>query len=151
MSHFTIDPLIASTSWSLCQMDDFEVRLVNDARYHWLLLIPRLQGITELHDLSPAMRHQMMELATSIGEILSTKTNADKMNIATIGNIVPAMHLHIIARYKTDSAWPNPVWGHGAPVPMDEAAALQKQTETKSWLDPVLSGDMAPNSDDKEE
>lgn len=134
MSHFTLDPLIASTSLPLCQIDEFDLRLVNDARYHWLLLIPRIEGVTELHDLTPAMRHQMIEIAAMIGEILSAKTKADKINIATIGNIVPAMHLHIIARHKDDSAWPNPVWGHGAPVPMDEASAIQKQNEIKSWL-----------------
>ena len=134
MNDFHLNPLIASTSFSLGQVDCFDVRLVNDSRYLWLLVIPQIANVIEWHDLSADQRHQLIELSSEIAEILSHHTKADKMNIATIGNIVSEMHLHIIARHKGDAAWPNPIWGHGAAVAMDDASALAKQDEVKGWL-----------------
>lgn len=135
MNDFHLNPLIASTSFSLGQVDCFDVRLVNDSRYLWLLVIPQIANVIEWHDLSADQRHQLIELSSEIAEILSHHTKADKMNIATIGNIVPAMHLHIIARHKDDEAWPNPIWGNGAPVPYDETAASMRANEARGWLD----------------
>ena len=77
----------------------------------------------------------MIDTAGAIADLIQNKVAADKMNIATIGNIVPAMHLHIIARHKDDEAWPNPIWGNGAPVPYDETAASMRANEARGWLD----------------
>ena len=134
MTTFTLNPLIASTSLSLCDFGVFNLRLVNDSRYLWLLLIPQIDGVTELHHLTPAQRHQMIDIASAIADIIQQKVAADKMNIATIGNIVPAMHLHIIARHEGDAAWPNPVWGNGAPIAMDDETAQNKRDEIHEWL-----------------
>ena len=135
MTEFTLDPLIATTSLSVVEFGIFDLRLVNDSRYLWLLLIPQIADITELHDLSQTHRHQLFDKASQIAEIIAAKTKADKMNIATIGNIVPAFHLHIIARHSDDAAWPHPVWGNGAPAVMDEQQAAQRKDEIKGWLD----------------
>ena len=92
-------------------------------RYLWLLVIPRIAGITELYDLSADVRHDLTEHASKIAEIVQAKTSANKMNIATIGNIVPQFHLHIIARHKDDEAGPNPVWGLGQAKQADKKLA----------------------------
>lgn len=134
MIAFTLDPLIASTSVFIQKIDIFDLRMVNDSRYLWLLLIPRITGVTELSDLSQDQRHLMIDAASQIADIISARTNADKMNIATIGNIVPAMHLHIIARHSTDEAWPNPIWGNGAPLPMADDVLAQRQADVRHWL-----------------
>ena len=134
MTSFTLDPLIASTSVSICQFGIFDLRLVNDSRYLWLLLIPQIAGVTELHHLSQAQRHQMIDTASAIADTIAQKVAADKMNIATIGNIVTAMHLHIVVRHKDDAAWPNPIWGNGAPVAMDDETAQKKRDEIQNWL-----------------
>ena len=134
MTCFTLDPLIASTSISLCDFGIFNLRLVNDSRYLWLLLIPQIDGIEELHHLTQAQRHQMTDIASEVAEIIQQQVKADKMNIATIGNIVPAMHLHIIARHKGDAAWPNPIWGNGAPLAMDDETAHKKCAQILEWL-----------------
>ena len=134
MTDFTLNPLIASTSLSLRHFGAFDLRLVNDSRYLWLLLIPQIDGVTELHHLSQDQRHMMIDTASKVADIIAQKVAADKMNIATIGNIVPALHLHIIARHEGDAAWPNPIWGNGAPIAMDDATAQQRRDETKDWL-----------------
>ena len=88
MSDFQLNDLIASTSFHVMMCDGCAVRLVNDSRYLWLLAIPQITGISELHDLSDDARHSLMDSASQIAHIIQEKTKADKMNIATIGNIV---------------------------------------------------------------
>ena len=139
MTNFTLNPLIASTSLFIRQCGLCELRMVNDTRYCWLLLIPQLPDIYELSDLTKSQRHEMMDYASQIADIIQEKTKADKMNIATIGNIVPAMHLHIIARHEGDMAWPNPIWGNGAPIPYDADALTARQGEITGWLNSLSS------------
>ena len=134
MSDFHLNPLIAATSFSLGQIDSLDVRLVNDSRYLWLLVIPQIANVIEWHDLSSDQRHHLIDTSSEIAAIVSHHTKADKMNIATIGNIVPEMHLHIIARHEGDAAWPNPIWGNVTAVAMDDATAQQKQQDVKGWL-----------------
>lgn len=89
------------------------VLLMKDARFPWLVLVPRRQGVSELTDLREADRMQLMSEMTRTADALKRITGAHKMNIATLGNHVPQLHLHIIARFREDAAWPNPVWGSG--------------------------------------
>ena len=137
MTDFTPPPLIASTSSSIRKIGNFDLRLVDDSRVLWLLLIPEIADVREWHHLPQEMRYQMIELATGIAEILQEKTKADKMNIATIGNIVPEMHLHIIARHKDDFAWPAPVWGNGAALARDAASTKAMIEDLTSWLSAI--------------
>ncbi|SDH13103.1 HIT domain-containing protein [Roseospirillum parvum] len=94
------------TDWPLCQ-----VRLMNDRTYPWLVLIPRLAEIRELWDLSAHDRGRLMEETSHAAQCLRDLTQADKMNVASLGNQVPQLHVHVIARFTNDPAWPNPVWG----------------------------------------
>ena len=134
MGEFTLDHRIKSTSLPIKSVANFEVRLVNDSRFLWLLLIPQSAAVTELRDLAQNERHQLIDIAAQIADIVQAKTNADKMNIATIGNIVPQLHLHIIARHKDDAAWPNPVWGDDAQRPYDDQSAQDITQNIKNWL-----------------
>ena len=118
MSDFVLDPrLAADTSfvadWPLCR-----VLLMEDARYFWLVLVPRRNGITELTQLSSDERALLMEEAARAGRIIAPI----KLNIGALGNMVPQLHLHVIGRTPGDPAWPGPVWGHSPAVPYDEAA-----------------------------
>ena len=94
------------TSWDLCQ-----VRLMNDRNYPWLVLVPQVPNIKELFDLKKADRERLMDETTHAASLLAGMTQADKINVATLGNMVPQMHVHVIARYESDLAWPRPVWG----------------------------------------
>jgi diadenosine tetraphosphate (Ap4A) HIT family hydrolase len=118
---FALHPrLAADTSviadWPLCR-----ILLMEDARYFWLILVPRLEGVSEITDLSADERALLMEEAARAGEIISHAGSA-KLNIAALGNVVPQLHLHVVGRTPGDPAWPGPVWGHSPAVPYDEAA-----------------------------
>lgn len=120
---FTTDSRIEETSLFLASINEFQIRLVNDKRYIWLLVIPQLSDITELHDLAADTQTALIRLASQLSSQMKSEFKADKMNVATIGNVVPQFHLHIIARHKTDEAWPAPIWGRGEAVIYDKDEA----------------------------
>lgn len=110
---FALDPRLAADShpvadWPLCS-----VRLFDDRRWPWLLLVPRRTGIRELFELSPADRGVLVEEAARAAELLTRLGPCDKTNVATLGNMVAQLHVHVIARRVGDPAWPGPVWGVG--------------------------------------
>jgi len=83
----------------------------NDANYPWLLLVPRRPGACEIIDLDEADRLQLMAEIAMASRALKAVTMCDKLNVAAIGNVVPQLHLHVLARRRDDAAWPKPVWG----------------------------------------
>jgi diadenosine tetraphosphate (Ap4A) HIT family hydrolase len=117
---FTLDQCLTNSSHLIVRIDDIQIRLVDDSRYVWLLLVPEHNGAEELHDLADVMRGRLVDLATRLGGWMKTSFAADKINIAAIGNLVPQLHLHVVARRRGDAAWPAPIWGHGDPVPLTE-------------------------------
>src|SRR5215475_8399380 len=93
------------------------VLLANDANYPWLILVPRLPGLVELVDLEENAQVQLLGEITATAQALKSVTQCDKLNIAALGNQVPQLHVHVIARRRTDAAWPRPVWGMTPPLP----------------------------------
>ena len=116
--------LAADTLWignlSLCR-----VLLMNENRYPWLILVPQRNEIREIYQLSTMERAQLWEESDLVSRQLMRLFKADKLNIAALGNVVPQLHLHHIARFKTDAAWPAPVWGQFKPEAYTQAAAEQ--------------------------
>ncbi len=98
------------------------VLLMNDANYPWLVLVPRRAGAVEILDLSEPEQAQLMGEIARSAHVLKQTTGCDKLNIAAIGNVVPQLHIHIVARRHDDAAWPRPVWGAAPPCPYDPAA-----------------------------
>jgi diadenosine tetraphosphate (Ap4A) HIT family hydrolase len=90
--------------------------LANDANYPWLILVPRLPGLVELIDLEENAQVQLLGEIAAAARALKTVTECDKLNIAALGNQVPQLHVHVIARRRTDAAWPKPVWGVKPPL-----------------------------------
>lgn len=108
---FRLDPrLVADTlwvlDWPLCQL-----RLMNDARYPWVILVPRRAGLREQHALSRSDSQQLLAESRRLGTVLMQQFSGDKLNVAALGNLVPQLHIHHIVRYVGDDAWPAPVWG----------------------------------------
>ena len=118
---FALDPRLESLSHSISVIEDIDIRLANDCRFLWLYLVPQIPNIVEIEDMPAKTRERLMFLATDLSSALKSYANADKMNIAAIGNIVSQFHLHIVARHIGDAAWPDPIWGHGTMEPYDEA------------------------------
>lgn len=91
--------------------------LMEDARYPWLILVPRIACLTELHDLPTAHRLQIYDEISAVSKALQQVANAHKINVAALGNQVSQLHIHVIARQQDDFAWPGPVWGIGQAQP----------------------------------
>lgn len=99
--------------------------LMNDANYPWFILVPQREGITEIHQLSEEDQQQLMKESSQLAACIETAFKADKINIAALGNMVPQLHIHHIVRYKSDPAWPAPVWGKVPPNPYATADVNQ--------------------------
>jgi len=125
MSDFTLHPRLAADTLPITDLPLCQVRLMNDARYAWLVLVPRRGDIREVYELSADDQAQLWKEATALGKALMAARKGDKLNLATLGNMVPQLHLHVIVRHQGDDAWPGPVWGQGSALayaPTQEAA-----------------------------
>jgi diadenosine tetraphosphate (Ap4A) HIT family hydrolase len=126
---FTLDPQLSADTYPVGETDLCRVLLSKDARYPWLILVPKQPGLRELHDLCAADQMRLMTDITHISHALQQAFQADKVNVAALGNMVPQLHIHIIMRYRDDAAWPGPIWGVGTAQNYSDAAltdALQK-------------------------
>lgn len=99
-----------------------QLRLMNDARYPWLLLVPEREEAVNLHDLAPEDCAALMAEARLCSQALCDLFGLAKTNVATLGNMVPQLHVHVIGRHAADPAWPGPVWGVGQAEPYQPAA-----------------------------
>jgi len=114
MGDFVLDPRLQEDSVEIGDLELCNVRLMDDARYPWLILVPRVANIVEIHELADGAQAQLWREVTDTGRVLTRLYDADKLNVAALGNIVPQLHVHVIARVGGDPAWPGPVWGQGA-------------------------------------
>jgi diadenosine tetraphosphate (Ap4A) HIT family hydrolase len=113
-----------------------KVLVIKDAHYPWLLLVPRRDGAVEIIDLSEVEQAQLMTEISRVSHALKEITKCDKLNVAALGNLVPQLHVHIIARRATDVAWPRPVWGVMPPLAHDaeEVQNFINALRRKIWL-----------------
>jgi diadenosine tetraphosphate (Ap4A) HIT family hydrolase len=120
---FSLDERLTRDAFVVGDLRLSRVLLMNDLRWPWLILAPMREGIVELNDLDPADRAQVIEEAAEAAEFLKRHAKADKINLGALGNLVRQFHLHVVARFVGDPAWPGPVWGAGAPRRYAEAEA----------------------------
>ena len=123
---FELHPTLEKDSLPVAETDGLLIRLVKDARFPWLLIVPKIDGVTELHELTDAQYADAMDMARQLGEIMKNAFGADKINTAALGNMVPQLHIHVVARRKDDDAWPGPVWGVGEMVPLSAEEAAHR-------------------------
>ena len=117
MIAFSLDPRLIDETLFVADIGLTQVRLMNDRRFAWLVLVPKRPGAVEIHDLSPLDQTMLTFETGQIAGALKQMTGADKINIASLGNQVRQLHVHVIARFASDAAWPGPVWCTGEPVP----------------------------------
>lgn len=125
MTEFTVDLAFEAGSvfavdWPLCQ-----VRLQDDARFPWLILLPRVEGAVELDDLTVEQRTVLMEEVVRAGEVVRALADAagrpvDKLNTAALGNVTRQLHIHVVGRRRDDGLWPDPIWGRPGAVRLAE-------------------------------
>ncbi len=117
MTSFVLDPQLDADTIPLGRLALSRVLLMNDARYPWLILVPERAGLAEIIDLPEADRALLMAEISAASEALKAVFQPDKLNVAALGNRVRQLHVHVLARFASDVAWPGPVWGVGLAQP----------------------------------
>ena len=116
-SGFTLDGRLDADSEHVIWLGLCELRLMNDRRWPWLILVPQRSGFEEVHDLTPLDQAMLTFETNLVAQALKNVTGCTKINTGALGNIVRQLHVHVIARSEGDAGWPGPVWGHGLREP----------------------------------
>ena len=116
MNGFVLHERLAADTVAVADLALCSVRLMNDRTWPWLVLVPRRAAIREITDLTEADRQLLIEEIAVASRALQSHHSPDKINIGALGNLVPQLHVHVIARFTDDPAWPKPVWGLRPPV-----------------------------------
>ncbi|MCK7594142.1 HIT family protein [Pseudomarimonas salicorniae] len=132
---YVLDDQLAHDSHPIAEMPLSSLRLMDDSNYPWLILVPRVAEARELIDLDPAQQAQLMEEVNRVSRVLKQLFRPHKLNIAALGNLVPQLHVHLIARYRDDPAWPAPVWGRIHARPYEPEALVQRVRELRAAVD----------------
>ncbi len=134
MTDFALHPRLAADTFAVAELSLSRVLLMNDNRFPWLVLVPRLPEAREIIDLAPANRLLLAEEIDLAAAALRELYPLDKLNIGAIGNIVEQLHVHIVARQKIDPAWPGVVWGFGTAIPYATADAQTRVARLQAVL-----------------
>ena len=131
---FVLHPQLEADTFPITESELSELRLMNDARYPWTILIPKLTDLSEWHDVPQDLQSQIWESVAHCSRTLDALFQPTKMNIAALGNMVPQLHIHILARFADDPAWPQPVWGVGTAVPYSAAERDERISAIRNAL-----------------
>jgi diadenosine tetraphosphate (Ap4A) HIT family hydrolase len=132
---FALDPRLGADTRLVASLPLCDVRLMNDARYAWLVLVPRRAGAVEIADLGDDDQATLWSEVDRTGRALRAVAPCDKLNLGALGNVVRQLHVHVVARRTGDAAWPGPVWGHGRAQPYAEAALHERLAALRDALD----------------
>lgn len=135
-SAWSLHPQLAKDTIDIGDLPLSRVLVIKDANYPWMLLVPRRADAVEIIDLDEVAQAQLMTEITRVSRALKDITKCDKLNVAALGNMVPQLHVHIIARRTSDVAWPRPVWGVAPALPHDaeEVQHFISAMRRKIWL-----------------
>jgi diadenosine tetraphosphate (Ap4A) HIT family hydrolase len=139
-SAFALHPRLAADCFVLGEMPLSRLLLSKDSRFPWCILVPRRDGLRELHDLSAAEGALLFAEIDRVSRALIATCGAHKLNVGALGNLVPQLHIHVIARQPDDAAWPGPVWGTGPAEPYAEPEMIAGPLRRELGL-PAVSGD----------
>ncbi len=140
MTGFELDPRLAADSHWLADGPLSQLRLMDDRRFPWLVLVPRIGGASEWVDLQPATQAQLLREVNFAASLLRADGPCDKINIGALGNIVRQLHVHVVARREGDAAWPGPVWGSGQPQGHDPGELAARIRSLRAHLPGLVPG-----------
>lgn len=135
MNEFKLDERLCNDTHYLGETSQSLVLLMNDRRWPWVILVPKLAEISEIHQLDTEQRTKLSNQTNQIAKFLAVQKPRGKINIGALGNIVRQLHVHVILRRENDANWPGPVWGFGKREPYDE----RQIEEFKSNISPIIS------------
>ncbi len=123
---FALHPVLARDTLPVRSLTLSELLLMNDARFPWCILVPRIAETSEWHHLPSSAQQTLSEEISLVSSFIEALPEVTKLNVGALGNRVPQLHVHVLGRHPEDAAWPDPVWGHGTPIPyrVGEAEAL---------------------------
>ena len=136
-SHFILNETLKKDSLFICDFDFTTLRLINNVSVPWCVIIPRKNNIIHLTDLSEIEQNMLMQDVRKVASLFQKIYTPDRVNIGMLGNMVPQMHWHVIARTKDDPAWPGPVWGNVPSQPYSVQAAELLISQINDELDKV--------------
>jgi diadenosine tetraphosphate (Ap4A) HIT family hydrolase len=122
---FTLDRKLAADTIPVRGLAFSDLRLMDDRRFPWLILVPRRANAVEIADLAEPDQSALLAEIVQVSAALRRTTACDKLNVGALGNIVRQLHVHVVARFENDAAWPGPVWGSGAAVKYDPGGAAR--------------------------
>lgn len=128
-AEFELHPQLHSDTVAIADLKLCRLLLANDSNYPWIIMVPRRVDIREAYQLEPADQQQLLCESNTMCQILENLFKPDKLNVAALGNMVPQLHLHHVARFKNDAAWPAPIWGaaKAKPYSRDKAQTIKLQ------------------------
>lgn len=132
---FALHPTLARDTVEVARLPLCRALLMKDRRFPWLILVPERDGVRDIDELPPADRAMLVEEIARASHALRRLFQPEKLNVGALGNIVPQLHVHVVARFRTDAAWPGPVWGSGAAEPYGE----DELEELRGRLAPALT------------
>lgn len=138
-SDWSLHPQLAADTVVIGDLPLGRVLLSNDANYPWTILVPRRAGIREIHELSEADQQQLLRESSWLARALIAEFAPTKLNIAALGNVVPQLHVHHIARFDHDPAWPAPIWGRVPATTYDAADRAVRIASLRARLGPDLA------------
>ncbi len=139
---FEMDKRLAGDTVVLGDFALSRVLLMNDSRYPWLILVPRIADASEVFELSAEQQQQLWQETNIVAQVLKSAFHADKINIATLGNVVKQLHMHIVVRMQNDEQWPAPVWGRGAAQLYTNQALIEVRARLQAALAEHLMADV---------
>jgi diadenosine tetraphosphate (Ap4A) HIT family hydrolase len=129
-----LHPQLEADTHAVASLGLSELRLMGDARYPWLILVPRVAGAVELVDLDDQQQAGLMREIAQASRALRTLCDPHKLNVAALGNVVSQLHVHVVARSRDDDAWPRPIWGVAPPQPYPAEALAQRLQALRAAL-----------------
>jgi diadenosine tetraphosphate (Ap4A) HIT family hydrolase len=138
MAGFELDPRLALDSHLLADGPLSQLRLMDDLRFPWLVLVPRVAGASELSDLDTARQLQLLAEINDANALLAGWQPCDKLNLGALGNIVRQLHVHLVGRREGDAAWPGPVWGAGSMLRATQEERGARLAALRARLSPSL-------------
>ena len=124
-TEFSLDARLSADTHAVMDLGNSSLRLMNDSRWPWLILVPRIANACEWHDLTKGQRIMIDDEVAISSRALKAVVGCEKINIAAIGNMVRQLHIHIVARNEGDANWPGPVWGFGSSIAYDPAVSAE--------------------------
>lgn len=132
---FELHPQLADDTAPVTDLAVCRVLLMDDSNWPWLIMVPALPGLKDLHDLPADQDGQVMAEIRQVSRALTALHNPDKLNVAALGNQVPQLHIHVIARRRTDPGWPGPIWGKAERIPYSTEALAAEVTRHQSAIE----------------